>query len=183
MQNDHPDPQQIASERRRLARLWMEAMPSVQSFICSAIPRFHDAEDVLQQVAEDVAEHFDRYDADRPFVAWAIGIAKIQIALHYRKSHRDMMQMSDAALERIAVAHVDGHDSLSDRHAALEDCLAGLDDKPRRMLALRYGESLSSDEIAARLASTAKSVRVTLTRLRTRLADCIAAKLHKGGVS
>jgi len=122
--------------RRRMARLWMEALPSVQAFVASAIPKFHDAEDVVQETAEDVAEKFDRYDESRPFVAWAIGIARIRVAMYYRQAGRERLIFSN--------------------------------------------DALSAAQIAEQIGSTAKSIRVTLTRIRDRLARCIKSKLSGG---
>lgn len=168
-----------AAQRRQLARLWMEAQPSVLSYICAGVHRFHDAEDILQEVAEDAAARFDSYDASRPFVAWALGIARYKIADHYRARQRagaDDLQLSEPALVALADAHVRRVDSIKPMYAALEDCMDELSNRNRVMLKLRYEDDESSAAIAERFDTTAKTVRVTLTRVRAQLAKCIKAK-------
>ncbi len=164
-----------------LTRLWMDAQPSVLSFICAAIPRFHDAEDVLQEVAVDIADNFDRYDPSRPFVAWAIGIARRKIAQHFRSHQRDSLLIHSEMLESVAEAHVQRHDQLDERREALGQCLEELDSKAQDVIRMRYSENLHSPEIAQQLDSTSGSVRVMLTRIRTKLNDCIESKIASGG--
>lgn len=165
-----------SNQSAQMARLWMDAQPSVLSFICAAVPRFHDAEDILQEVAVDVATNFARYDADRPFVAWAIGIARNKIAAHYRQDQRRPAVLSDQVLQRVAEAHVVQHAAVKDLRVALEECLDELAPKARSVIRMRYGDELRSDAIANELRSTSGSVRVMLTRIRTQLSDCMHRK-------
>jgi RNA polymerase sigma-70 factor, ECF subfamily len=65
---------QKASEQ--LARLWTESQPVVASYILSIIPNFHQAEDVLQQVAAALVGEFQRFDPSKPFLPWVLGIAR-----------------------------------------------------------------------------------------------------------
>ena len=161
-----------SENRRRLARFWMEAQPSVLAYINAAVPRFHDAEDLLQQVAEDVAGRFDCYDVSRSFVAWVLGIARFKIVDYYR-GHKDVVHLSDQALAALADAQCRQVDRIRPMHVALETCIDSLAPRARGILRLRYEQDLSSPEIACQLGSTAKSIRVTLTHIRRQLADCI----------
>lgn len=160
-----------------LTRLWMEAQPSVLAFICAAIPRFSDAEDVLQETAIEAAEHFEKYDPARPFVAWAIGIAKFKISAYYRQKPPAVGELSAAVLDRVGQAQEKLHDQLDQRREALEHCLDKLPGAARKLLDLRYSEELSTDQLAERAGLSAGSVRVKLTRIRTQLLDCIQKKL------
>lgn len=67
------------------ARLWTLAVPAVSAFISSLVRDFQDRDDLLQNVAVAVLESFDRYDPSFSFTGWAIGIARNQIRLYYRK--------------------------------------------------------------------------------------------------
>jgi RNA polymerase sigma-70 factor (ECF subfamily) len=175
-----PDNSELA---RRMARLWMEAQPSVLSFICAAIPRFHDAEDVLQETAIEAAANFAKYDASRPFVAWAIGIARFKIAAFYRTAQRDGSLLNERVLQQVADAHVAHHARIDDRRAALDECLGELGSAARSLIEAKYTEGAPAAELAARTGSTAGSVRVKLTRIRSRLLDCVRSKLAGGGAS
>jgi RNA polymerase sigma-70 factor (ECF subfamily) len=161
----------------------MEAQPSVLSFICAAIPRFHDAEDVLQETAVEAADHFDKYDDSRPFVAWAIGIARYKIAAFYRKHNRQTSLLSERVLEEVERVHVRLHPRHNARRVALEECLEQLPAKSRALIEARYRENLASEEMATRSGLSSGSVRVTLTRIRTKLLECVQSKLEQGGLA
>jgi RNA polymerase sigma-70 factor (ECF subfamily) len=69
--------------------MWTLAQPAVSAFITSVVRDFRDRDDVLQDVAVAVIESFGRWDPERPFVAWAIGVARNQVGLYLRRRRRE----------------------------------------------------------------------------------------------
>ncbi len=61
---------------RQATRFWTLAQPAVSAFVTSVVRDFRDRDDVLQDIAVAVIESFDSYDSDRPFTAWAMGVAR-----------------------------------------------------------------------------------------------------------
>ncbi len=178
---DHVNQQQTeAQTRREIARLWMQVQPNLIAFIAAAVQDFCDAEDVLQDVAQIIAERFESYDRSRPFIAWAIGIARVKIADHYRERQRNGFTLSEASLEHLSAATVRAEPGMSDRHHALEQCLKLLPSKSARMIRLRYQQDCSAAQIAADLGSTPKSIRVMLCRIRTQLLECVRKRMAGG---
>ncbi len=167
--------------RERLTRLWLEAESAVRAFVFSAVPGFQDAEDVVQQVALTVARRFDEYDATRPFVAWALWLAKSRIADHHRQRARGIVPISDVALDQIAAVLVERHPDRPRRQVALEECLEKLPEKSRRMLELRYLEDHSIDVVAKAIRTSNGAARVMLFRVRKLLADCIHTRMSSEG--
>ena len=165
--------------RERLARLWSETEPSVRAFVYSAVPHFADAADVVQQVALTVTRRFEEYDGRRPFVAWALWLAKSRIADHWRKAGRQRVVFSDEVMDRMAAALVEQQPDRSARQIALEHCIEKLPEKSRRMLDLRYTEAMPVEQVAQAVRSTTGSVRVLLHRVRSLLAECIQTQLGK----
>jgi RNA polymerase sigma-70 factor, ECF subfamily len=165
--------------RERLTLLWLDAEPAVRAYIGAAVRGVHDAQDVTQQVALTVARRFDEYDGSRPFVAWALWLAKSRIADHFRKQGRERLVFSETLMDQLAEALVVRQPHVAERQAALQRCLAKLPEKSRRMLNLRYAEETSVEEMAAALASTPGSVRVMLLRIRNLLAQCVDGELMK----
>lgn len=175
----HPvNSSQETRTREQLTLLWREAEPNIQGYVFTAIRSFEDAEDVVQQVALTIPRRFDEYDQKRPFIGWALWLAKSRIADYYRKQGRERLVFSDTVLEQLA--HVFEHQKpeRTERHLALERCIEKLPLKSRHILDLRYAEGLSIAEIARRLDSTEGSMRVILCRLRDVLAGCIGQQLR-----
>ena len=165
--------------RERLARLWLEAEPSVRACVGASVGGFQDAQDVVQQVALTVARRFDEYDEARPFLAWALWLAKSRIADHHRKRGREKVVFSEPLMDQLAEAFVQRQPERSARQEALEHCLDKLPEKSRQLLHLRYEDDSSMERVAEAIESTAASVRVMLFRIRNLLADCIQKKLTK----
>jgi RNA polymerase sigma-70 factor (ECF subfamily) len=164
--------------RTRLTQLWLESEPAVRAFVFAAVRGLQDAEDVVQQVALTTAKRFDEYDTARPFVAWALWLAKSRVVDHYRKQARQREIFSDALLDRLAaVIEKRSFHDLSARQLALEQCLEKLPERSRSMLDLRYVENLPMESIAERTGVTLGSTRVMLCRIRNRLASCIESRL------
>jgi RNA polymerase sigma-70 factor, ECF subfamily len=176
------DQKQDSEMREHLARLWGKAEASVQAYVFSAVSGFQDAEDVVQEVAMTVARRFHEYDPSRPFVAWALWLAKSQIVDHYRKRGRERLAFSDLLLDKIAAVLADRHEERPARQAKLEQCLEKLPPKSRRLLDLRYVEDNSIESVAQEIQSTAGSVRVMLFRIRNVLSRCIQSQLAQAEV-
>ena len=68
------------NEQSQLTSHWIHAQSSIHAFILSSVGKFADSEDILQQVALDVSASFKKYDSQRPFMPWAMQIAKRRIA-------------------------------------------------------------------------------------------------------
>jgi RNA polymerase sigma-70 factor (ECF subfamily) len=165
--------------RERLTRLWLEAEPSVQAFVFAAVNGVHDAEDVVQQVALTVARRFDEYDGTRPFIAWALWLAKSRIADHYRKQGRERLVFSEALMDQLAEVLVHQQPGRTARHEALEHCLDKLPEKSRQILALRYEDGAPMERVAEAIESSAGAVRVMLFRIRNLVADCVNNELSR----
>ena len=86
----------------QFTRCWTQTQPMVASFLGASVPDFRDAEDLLQNVAVACLRKFDQYDAHRPFAAWALGIAKLEV-LHWRRGRaRNRLLYDDALIDQMA---------------------------------------------------------------------------------
>ncbi|MBA4032297.1 MAG: RNA polymerase subunit sigma-70 [Planctomyces sp.] len=177
-----PVPEQaltVAKSRALLARNWGGVQNSLLAYISASAPQFSDAEDILQEVAVEVAVRFDEYDPTRPFLPWALWIAKFKIAEFYRRRERRQVILVGDAADGLAEACIEVHERLSDEQIAIEQCLGRLTDRSRELLNLRYAEGMSSSEIGTRLGMSVRYVRVALSRIRTMLTECAQATVSK----
>ncbi len=164
-------------KREEFTHHWLEVEPSVSAYVFASISGFHDAEDVVQRIAQELARRFDEYDSSRPFVGWALWIAKSRVIDFYRAQDRTRVVFSDELLAQLADTIAKQADGRSNRREVLEACLEELPPKSRRLLDLRYVEELSAAEMAQETGTTSGSVRVLLSRVRTVLAGCIERRI------
>jgi len=163
----------------QLARLWTQSQSVVGAYILSLVRDFHVAEDILQQVAVVLVREFEKYDAARPFLPWAMGIAKNVVL----KSRRDMARDSGGLLDQELVDRVQAaFEEQSEGWVAVRQALrACLEKQSKRMLEVlrwRYAYDLKPQEVAHRMGVTSGAVRVMLHRARAGLRECIDRKLR-----
>jgi RNA polymerase sigma-70 factor, ECF subfamily len=158
----------------QLARLWTESQPVVAAFVLSAIPDFHQAEDVLQQVAVVLVREFDQFDTSRSFLPWALGIAR-NLALKSRRdvARRSKYVINEAVLDQIQIAFHEGEDSHIAIRKWLRHCLEKQPQKILELLQWRYAHDMKPSEAAVRMGITSNTVRAMLHRARQALRKCI----------
>lgn len=161
------------NDQERFMRLWTSTQPSVGNYVRSVVRDRAAAEDVLQETALVIFRRFEEFDEQRPFVAWALGIARFQVMGMQRDSARSLVVFDDEVLEKFTGSWAEQAAETSDRSEALESCIARLASHAQRLVRLRYFEELNADQIARQLGGNGASIRVTLQRIREQLRTCI----------
>ena len=120
-----------------VARLWTLAQPAVSAFIASMVRNIHARDDILQDVAVAVLDSFGSYDPSRPFVAWAIGVARNQVRLYLRRQSRDRLSFDQPCL--ITSSEPSRRSVPRDLRMLdyLDDCVASLEQRGKRLCELR----------------------------------------------
>jgi RNA polymerase sigma-70 factor (ECF subfamily) len=166
----------------QLARLWTESQPVVASYILSLVRDFHAAEDILQQVAVVLVREFEKYDPARPFLPWALGIAKNVALKSRREMSKDVSLLLDTELlDQIQVGFEENLGAWTALRQALQTCLQKQHERMREVLRWRYAFDLKPQEVAARMGITSGAVRVMLHRARMALRECIQHRLRAAG--
>jgi RNA polymerase sigma-70 factor (ECF subfamily) len=149
----------------------------LKAFIGSLVRDPHARDDLFQDVALVLWEKYSSYDPARSFGAWARGIAGKRIMQRWEREGRVPLPFSPRSIEAIADAYERTASSAFDRAGALELCLERLPRRSRHLLTLRYEESLTLNEIAVRLGGTLDAVHKALSRIRSRLQECVQKRL------
>jgi RNA polymerase sigma-70 factor, ECF subfamily len=162
-----------AAAMRELAGLWVKSQPVISAYISANVIDLHHAEDLVQEVAQIVAERFTTFDRSRSFVSWTLGIARNRILKYYRSRSRDRLVLSEAALRNLGdtMEHI-AHEG-EDRREALRNCLEGIHGRRREVLEMRYRQNASIIDISQHYGMSASAVSVMLHRVRTVLYGCV----------
>lgn len=145
------------------------------------VPSYHDAEDIIQETAIAAATDFDRYDRNRSFIAWVLGIARNRVLRHWRSvgtvklilfDEQMMLQVEDAFLKI--------EFNPDPRQEALEACLGQLSEQARTLVESRYVRGLDMEMLSTQLGITVKSAYSQLYRIRKALAECMRRRLRLG---
>lgn len=136
----------------------------VYAYVAYRIGDGPDAEDVTSEVFERALRYRSSYDGSKGQpVAWLIGIARRCVA--------------EAAGSRPETAFGEPPDASAPgdleadtvRRLELDALVAGLDERERELVALRYGADLTAAQIGELLGMRTNAVEVALHRLLTRL--------------
>jgi RNA polymerase sigma-70 factor (ECF subfamily) len=168
-------------ETEEIAVLWTRAYPAVSAFISSIVPKFQDADDILQQVAVAVVQDYDRYDKERSFIAWAIGIARNKILMYRREKAHEQSALDAEAIRTVAEVYERDSAEFNDMRRALHTCIKKAKVRWQQILEMRYSRGLSATRIAEQLGMTQNAIFITLHRIRLALRDCIMREMSNEG--
>jgi RNA polymerase sigma-70 factor (ECF subfamily) len=165
-------------DQERFARCWTAAQPVVAHFVFAAIPDFQQAEDVLQDIAVVLFRKFHQYQPERPFIPWALAVARLEVLSSKRKQARSFLELRPDLLGILGDLCLEMKPELDARAIALQECLRKLDRRALDLIALRYEEELPPRQIAAQAGSTSLRIRARLNRIRSFLRACIERQLQ-----
>ncbi len=147
---------------------WTRAQPAVSAFVHALVADRTERDDVLQDVAVAVLEAYGTYDPARPFLPWALGIARNAAAESLRRRRRQPMLLAPEAADALAGALSEVAESERARLVHLPDCLQEL----------RYRTGLKPASIAQALGIQPNTASKLLQRVREQLRECIERRMR-----
>lgn len=164
---------------RRFVRLLSRHERSLNAFILSLVPNWHDADEIAQETKVRLWEQFDQFDPATQFSAWARTIAHYQVLTYRKRKRREAVRFSRETLEALAFEADSYTKELGPRHYALEGCLNKLPGRHRELVLQCYSRQESTlKDAAERLGRTYEATRKTLLRVRRLLAECVDRTLQ-----
>ncbi len=162
--------------RCEVARYWTLAQPTVSAYVTSIVCDFRDRDDVLQEIAVSVIDSFESYDPSRPFVAWALGVARNKVRNYLRSRKGDRHVFDSETIEQVAdvFAEVSAQSTAISNH--LGECIELLDDRSKDLCKLRYQQGLSLSAMSGLVEMSANTIAKALQRIRERLRECVERK-------
>lgn len=154
------------------------------AFVGGLLRDAHAAEDVIQEVWLQLAAEVEKGTVIGNQPAWCRAVAKNLVLKHWRRQ-RNAKVVADSEVLEVFLARVDEAFAETDestdlwerRQQALDDCVASLPEKSRRLLSLRYEGRVPVEEIARRVGQSFDAVTKSLYRIRQALSDCVERKL------
>jgi RNA polymerase sigma-70 factor (ECF subfamily) len=168
-------PENLLMADPAVARELLRAREGLFAFILSLVRDFNEAEELFQEISLRILERADDYRPGTSFSAWAREFAR-RTLLETRRA-RSRLLLTDKAIEAVAAACDEIDDSVMARKEALNGCLDKLEGTSRQIVEMRYGRGLSIEEVGRELDRRAGTVQVALSRIRSRLAECVRSRL------
>lgn len=149
----------------------------VFAYIVTLIPRWTDAEEILQRTSVVLWRKFDEFDRSTNFVRWACAVAYLETLKYLKQEGRRQQVFKEAVLDQLARTRVAHSDLLENRHLALDDCVALLPPSDRAIIEHYYFQGRkTAAEVAEELGRPANTILKALIRIRASLQRCIDEK-------
>jgi len=161
----------------RFLQHFLPAQRALRAYLHAATGNVHETDDLLQEVSNVLWDKFDRYDETRPFAAWAMGIARLQVLKWRQSKARSRKVLSEQALADLAEAATAAVEEPDDRPAMLAKCMELLQGRARQVIEMKYQGEMAIKDIAERLGRQVGAIEMTLVRARRALRDCIERKM------
>jgi RNA polymerase sigma-70 factor (ECF subfamily) len=150
-------------------------------FLQSLLGSEERAKDALQETFLRVYHQLDRYDADRPFGPWLLGIARHVAADALRREARrpaTALPEVEPPAPTADGAPVPAEVSRREEVGFVREAVGALPDREREVFLLKHVEGLTFDEVAGAVGC---SVRTAKYRMRAAV-DALAVDLRARGV-
>ncbi|HVE40078.1 MAG TPA: sigma-70 family RNA polymerase sigma factor [Planctomycetota bacterium] len=167
------------AERIQLVQAVTRHQSMIQAFAYAVVRDFHVAEDVFQEVAVIVAEHWETVPTGDGLVPWLRETTRRKALEALRKLRRSSCVLSDGVLEKLGESFRAAGPA-PDLKDALASCLSKLEGPSRAILEARCGDGLAGEAIAQRFGRSIQSVYSVLKRTRLILAQCVERTLAGG---
>ena len=149
----------------------------LRAYLLSATGDVHAADDILQTVASILWEKLAEYDESRPFGAWAVGVARLEVLKWRQRAARSREILSEQAIALLAETAVQNAEVLDQRCDFLAECLKELNAAACRVLQMKYAEGLAIRQIAESVGKSIPAVEMVLVRSRRDLRRCVERKM------
>ena len=179
--------QEMAPNMERSARIaiqWSKSQHAIWAFVVSLVPRYQQAEEIVQQVAVTVVEKYDEYEETRSFTSWAIGIARYKILesrRQYATEKHSFHPFDDTIFEKLGMIYEEQAEEWGSHRIHMAECLKTMQGRSREALQLRYSQGIDLKVLAKKLGVTSGAAHTILSRARDVLRRCVQRRVAEEG--
>jgi RNA polymerase sigma-70 factor, ECF subfamily len=156
------------------ARLLALHQRQMFAYIGTLLPRWADAEEVLQRTTIVLWQKFDQFDPSTDFVRWAYAVAYWESLYYLKQEGHRRHVFGEAVLEKLARTHVAHGDLLEKQHLTIDECVARLSPSDREIIEHYYYQGRkTAAEVARELGRPTNTILKALIRIRGSLHRCI----------
>lgn len=153
--------------------VFLPIQPSLRAYLHAAVGSRAAVEELQQDVAVALWEKFSTYDQERPFLPWALGMARIQVLRWRQTQFRDRRLLSAETAELLAESAAEPANELTHRLDFIAGCLGQVGERITGLLRRHHVLGESARTIAEADDTTTTAVENALMRARKALRHCV----------
>jgi len=152
----------------------------LHAYIHALVRDLDDTDDLLQQTTMVLWRKYAEFDAERSFLAWALGVARFEVQNFLRSRSRQRLYFSDDLALLLAESQDEiPSDELDHRREVLATCMESLRERDRELLRDCFGSDQRVSETAPRRGRSPRSVHNSLRRIRRALHECVTRAMSR----
>ncbi len=167
----------------QFVELFTQNEQALRTFVRSLVPTWHDADEIMQEVALVAWQKFGEFELGTSFIKWTCVIARFKALAYRRKFARERLAFNEALMEVMAEEATRESDQRKREYEALESCLKKLPEKQKRWVTLAHTPGISSKELAEEIGMKPGAFYMRLNRIRGTLLSCINKNLKQEGIA
>lgn len=169
-------PNQLSNED--FAALYSGCHLDLLRYVLTLLPDYHQAQDVVQEVARLLWQKREEYDPGRSFLLWARGFAHFEVLKVLKRQAVRGKYFSEELVEELAQQRIAQEDQLAAQREALTGCLQKLDAASRELLRSRYDGEMTVQQLAEQQGKSANALSIMIHRIRQKLVECVNRELR-----
>jgi RNA polymerase sigma-70 factor, ECF subfamily len=152
----------------------------IRAFIALRAPASHLVDELAHETFVYAYQHLQEFAAGTSFRTWLCAIAWNLLRAEVQRFSREQANQARLTANWLRETEEKSAEAQTSSEVEfLEECLEQLPAPMRELLASKYTDECSTDEIARRLQRSLAWVRTVLFRLRHQLRECIEQKLGR----
>lgn len=167
----------MAEQRQEFMAQFVRAERSIRALLLAATGDMNLVDDLMQNAAVALWKKWPEYNPDRPFRAWALGVARIEVLRWRRSVARNRIVLDVQMIDQLVDAADQAAEEADQRLGLLTQCLDHVQGDAREVLNLKYTDGMRARQIAEKIGKGVGAVEMILTRTRRALRECIKRKL------
>ncbi|QDT66680.1 sigma-70 family RNA polymerase sigma factor [Calycomorphotria hydatis] len=165
--------------RESFMRHYEEVIDDLRSYLSTLVLNSADAEDVFQELSINLWRHFDEYDREKSFLAWARVFAFNSARTYWeRRNRRRLGSLDHDTLQNLSRAYKGQSEFLELRREQIRKCIAELREEDQKFVAIAYGDDASLVKYAKQMQRSVDSLYKRISRIRHKLKRCVERKSH-----
>src|SRR2546421_7971784 len=153
----------------------------LRAMVSNWCPPGIDPDEIAHLAFVEAFRKIDQYSPNTRFFAWLGTIARLLLLVELRKLRREARTRTNylgQVVGQTMEAELEAASELDElRLRALRGCVAGLPDRLREVVQLRYDGDSSIEHISRKVGRSSGAVKVQLFDIRRKLRDCVNRKL------
>jgi len=158
-----------------------ENQTRLYGYVYSLLGDHSRAADVVQETNLVLWRKIAEFDPQKPFLAWAFGVARFQVLAHLRDQKRDRLLLDAELAESIGAEVERQSEHMESVRDALRRCTQQLTPANRTLIQQRYQNELPIADIAVELNRTVGAIKVALLKVRRQLSQCVEKRMAVEG--